>query len=609
MGLSMISLTLTYRLITKLIRSIASTAASIWRRTYTKTFNLVSSMTSLRMFSALSKRLSELTLLSAIILSVKSDESDEIYFYPNLANTNVWDSPVAINSKGDIRKNVISDIRSMELADRLNYPKSGYQLKSIVASKIYIYHRDHALGSSEAIIPKVIKDNKSVINFPKTNNKCVFHCIAYHTQTNEKKDPRRMNGLVKETFKRYCEFKNIPYSLSTYRSFKPLDIYQFDDLEECFKLYINVYTYDVESGKAERIRQSDKAYDEINILSHEKHALYIKDINIFLSKYQWSKCEMVFPSAEKLKNHKKNKCEEVNVEFFPAKPTIYRPNPNTIQSLLLKYSIKGVDHYLDHFIVYDFEAILKPINKHKQNKTTIDNEHIPVSVSICDSITEEEQCFVDNQPRTLLKKMFDYIKSVGAKVFRYNILKYDSLIRKIIEAHGLTGMDIPGASLGKTYKINDINQWIEEGKYSSFFDFCDQVSGTRKTDYGKLMQLLKQVPVLGYNLIKNDLFSILGTDNIVSVIKNPSYMCIATNDMKMLNISNYVPAGISYSKYLSTYLGGCQRDDKIRCVCGLGKGIFCYEYITDFSVLNRTQIPPKSAFDSKLRYEDFKRRL
>ncbi|KAL7682115.1 hypothetical protein Plhal304r1_c051g0134091 [Plasmopara halstedii] len=69
----------------------------------------------------------------------------------------------------------------------------------------------------------------------------------------------------------------------------------------------------------------------------------------------------------------------------------------------------------------------------------------------------------------------------------------------------------------------------------------------------------------------------------------------------MLDISNYVPAGTSYDKYLTTYLGGCKCEDKIRCVCGLGKGIFPYEYITSYGVLSQTTIPPKSAFDSKLR--------
>ncbi|KAG3230529.1 hypothetical protein PI124_g24373 [Phytophthora idaei] len=170
-------------------------------------------------------------------------------------------------------------------------------------------------------------------------------------------------------------------------------------------------------------------------------------------------------------------------------------------------------------------------------------------------------------------------------------------------------MEIPGVKLGKTYKMSDVESWIEEGKYASFFDFHRSLGfGKQRSDYGKLKQQLDQVPVFGFNsgrydinLIKKDLFAVIGTDNIKSVIKNPSYMCIATSDMKMLDISNYVPAGTSYDKYLTTYLGGCKCDDKTRCVCGLGKGLFPYEYITAFNVLSQTTIPPKSAFDSKLR--------
>ncbi|KAG3069557.1 hypothetical protein PI125_g23190 [Phytophthora idaei] len=242
---------------------------------------------------------------------------------------------------------------------------------------------------------------------------------------------------------------------------------------------------------------------------------------------------MVFVSAEKLKNNKKNQCELVNIESFPAEPTIYKPAQNTIRSLLTKYSIKDDDQYN----------------------------------------------------------------------------KYKSLLQKIINAHGLTGMEIPGVNLGNTYKMSDVESWIGEGKYGSFFDFHSSLGfGKQKSDYGKRKQQLDQVPAFGFNsgrydinLIKSDLFAVIGSDNIKSVIKNPSYMGIATSDIKMLDISNGVPAGTSYDKYLTTYLGGCKCDDKIRCVCGLGKGLFQYEYITAFNVLNQTTIPPKSAFDSKLR--------
>ncbi|KAG3090768.1 hypothetical protein PC121_g4029 [Phytophthora cactorum] len=277
--------------------------------------------------------------------------------------------------------------------------------------------------------------------------------------------------------------------------------------------------------------------------------------------------------------------------------------------MLTKYSIKGIGQYLDHYLVYDFEAILKPTATQHGENTVFTNEHIPVSVSVADSLTEEVSCFVNDDPKVLLTDMFKYIGDVSVKIQQYNVNKYKLLLQKIINAHGLTGMEIPGAKLGKTYKMSDVDSWIGEGKYGSFFDFHSSLGfGKQRSDYGRIKQQLDQVPVLGFNsgrydinLIKNDLFAVIGTDNIKSVIKNPSYMCIATSDMKMLDISNYVPAGTSYAKYLSTYLGDCKCDNKIRCVCGLGKGIFPYEFITSFNVLSQTTIPPKSAFDSELR--------
>ncbi|GMF64760.1 unnamed protein product [Phytophthora lilii] len=440
----------------------------------------------------------------------KTDPDDTRYFYPNLANTHAFNNPIAINNKADIHKKMISEIRSNELANKLNYPSSGYKLKSITAFKIFIYHRDHALGDSEAVIPKNIRENEHVINFPKTNNKCVFRCIAWHTFQSPKKDPRRIQAQVKQAFKRYCSFKGIKYSLRLFRSFKPIDLLQLDEIEDCFQLGINVYKMD--------------------------------------AKYQCPKCEMVFVSAERVKNHKKNQCELVNIESFPAESTIYKP---AIRSLFTKYSIKNTDQYIDHFIVYDFETILKPTATQHGENTVFTKEQIPVSVSVADTLTEEVRCFVNDDPKMLLTDMFKYIGDVSVKIQQYNVNKYKSLLQKIINAHGLTGMEIPGVNLGKTYKMSDVEGWIEQGKYA--FDFHSSLGfDKRRSDYGKLKQQLNQVPVFGFNsgrydinLIKKDLFAVIGTDNIKSVSKNPSYMCIATSDMKMLDISNYVPAHTS----------------------------------------------------------------
>ncbi|GMF12047.1 unnamed protein product [Phytophthora lilii] len=218
---------------------------------------------------------------------------------------------------------------------------------------------------------------------------------------------------------------------------------------------------DVASGEVECIRRSDKEHEAINILSHDNHALYIKIIDMLQIKYQCAKCEMIFVSSVKLRDHAKNHCEP-------------------------------------------------------------------------DSLTEAVRCFVNADPKALLTDMFEYIADVAVEIQKYNVEKYETLLRKIINTYRLTGVEIPGANLGKTYKWNDVDSWIKEGKYFSFFDFHRSLAfGKNRSDYGRIKQQLDQVPVFGFNsgrydinLIKSDLFAVIGTDNVKSVIKNPSYIAL-----------------------------------------------------------------------------------
>lgn len=157
-----------------------------------------------------------------------------------------------------------------------------------------IYYRNHSLGDSEVVVPKAITDNRHILNFPKTENKCMFHCIAYHLQDEPKKDYRRITAAVKHRFKQYCEFKKINYSVDTYKAFKPIDIYQFDDFEECFKVNIDVFEMDIETSEVSKIRASEKKFETtINIMDYNGHAMYITDIDKAMAKYVCPKCEMV----------------------------------------------------------------------------------------------------------------------------------------------------------------------------------------------------------------------------------------------------------------------------------------------------------------------------
>ncbi|EGZ11084.1 hypothetical protein PHYSODRAFT_455640, partial [Phytophthora sojae] len=316
-----------------------------------------------------------------------------------------------------------------DFTERISFPSSSYQLKEITMANIMIYKRDHILGDS-ITIPDSIKKNKFIIDFPKTNNKCMFYCIAYHLDNEARSD--RMIKPVKTRIKQYCEFKNITYSGKVFKEMEPIDLMQFDELEDCFNLLINVFEMDQQTLEISKIRESVKTYDNvINILGYKGHAMYIKNIDTVLSKYPCNVCDAIFDTCEKLKNHKKTKCQFDVLESFPSTPTIYQPSENQVKKLLTKYWVKGVDHYIDHFIVFDFKAILMETNTQHGESTIHTNKHIPVSVSVCDSLTNEVRCFINESPLQLITDMFEYFNTVSKQIDMYNENKFKPLLEAV----------------------------------------------------------------------------------------------------------------------------------------------------------------------------------
>ena len=74
--------------------------------------------------------------------------------------------------------------------------------------------------------------------------------------------------------------------------------------------------------------------------------------------------------------------------------------------------------------------------------------------------------------------------------------------------------------------------------------------------------------------------------------KNNTYQCIANEKLKLLDMSNYLPPGTSYDKFLQTF-NIEQR-----------KSYFPYEYLSDASVLSETSLPPPEAFYSSLKQQN-----
>ncbi|POM61971.1 putative Polyprotein [Phytophthora palmivora] len=149
-------------------------------------------------------------------------------------------------------------------------------------------------------------------------------------------------------------------------------------------------------------------------------------------------------------------------------------------------------------------------------------------------------------------------------------------------------------------------------------------------DLDDLDKVCENIPLLGFNsgsydmnLIKDELFSALAHCNgcvgicspgrpkkgapngpklAVSAIKSANgYMCLTAGGFKVLDITRYMSAGTSLHQYLEAYAGKCSCPNEIECTSQMGKGFFPYEYLTSYDMLDEPGLPPRSAFDSKLR--------
>ena len=114
----------------------------------------------------------------------------------------------------------------------------------------------------------------------------------------------------------------------------------------------------------------------------------------------------------------------------------------------------------------------------------------------------------------------------------------------------------------------------------------------------KLKAYIQELPVLGFNSGKYDLNAVkeflfpylIETQPIKFTVKrNSNHMCLKTDFLQLLDISNYLAPGFSYDQFLKAY------------ECEQTKGFFPYEWIDSLDKLEETSLPPHQAFYSSLK--------
>ena len=207
-----------------------------------------------------------------------------------------------------------------------------------------------------------------------------------------------------------------------------------------------------------------------------------------------------------------------------------------------------------HAIVYDFESYQ---DTSKAVRPTSDlfyeSEHVPISVSLADTLNPEPEYIVSRNPAELIRLFHQSLER-----------RHEAIVADVVKE----------------------------------FSFSD-TEGIPEKQGDEIVKWFRQVPVLGFNsghydlkLIRQHFIPFLAQDpGTFAAEKNGRIMFINTPKFKFLDVLNYLGPGITYEKWVKTY------------GATLAKSWLPYEWLDSPDKLDFPGLPPYMAWYSKLKGE------
>ena len=171
-----------------------------------------------------------------------------------------------------------------------------------------------------------------------------------------------------------------------------------------------------------------------------------------------------------------------------------------------------------HFIVYDFEAILEPLNEHPTDDLTYISRHIPISVAVHDTLSKEPVYLVDENIGHLIEQFIEVLKE-----------KQEAILVDVFKQHAYPSdfQILPGEVKEQW------NQWVYQVLVIGF--------NSSKYDLNKMKEYF--VKEISYN--KNDKCN----EDVFAAKKENDYVFLTTSKFKFLDNKNYIGPGLSYDAW------------------------------------------------------------
>ena len=458
---------------------------------------------------------------------------------------------------------------------------------TVFVSKI----QDHPIGG-ETKLPDYIKKTKAIVGLDVnahghmryTDNLCFFRALALYRGT-----PYKPSGAFEQIVRGLFE-EIVGGNPEQFEGIHLSDLPTFEQ-----RLEMNIMVFELRKREddqvvAQIVQQSQRRYVNTMYLNfYENHFSLNTNLDLYCKSFECRQCHKLCKGAWEMNRHECT-CNQVTKKKFVGGS--YQPEPTVFELLADEgITIDDEKQFYPYRITYDFESYFcKEDVPALSEKLTWEAKHIPLSVSVCSNIPgyQEPRCFVtEGDPEKLVSKMVDYMHQIQTTAEAYLHEEHSDYYNALLEL----------VQQKQQFESNEEDMDMTD-ETTEELEKKEKKSHPLAVLKFKYEQWMMQIPVIGFNSGKYDINkvkpylvkSLMENDLIKFVVKKSNaFMCITTEQLKFVDIRNYLAPGFDYATYLKVYK------------CTVLKGYFPYEWMDNLEKLKQTCLPAHQEFYSTLK--------
>ena len=358
--------------------------------------------------------------LSAGVILRNSETGALRYFKPE-ANAYVLEQPLPVTDKETMEAG-IRYLRSIDIDDLIRSfrPNTKWVVQYITNLEWHAWKTNYPLGAklNATDLPLHIRVSPCILtefDYRGFEQCCLFVCLSQFLEPNKRACNHRMSvrGLLHRWLV-YCQQRQIKgYEQADPAKFPGVEWKDLPHFEDCYQLNVCILELKADNSSENRLTSGSKYKQTMYLNVWENHLSLITAIHQYSRKYTCNYCMRMFKTYWLLTRHQKT-CSKQSSLVFPK--GAFKYHKTVFQQLEeVGIHVPEADRYFSYVICFDLEAILQPHHQISDSgKTTFHNIHKPISCSICSNVENytDPLCIIDQDPDTLVQKMFAYFHEI-----------------------------------------------------------------------------------------------------------------------------------------------------------------------------------------------------